>query len=1261
MADNYVKPVIHKLNIGDYLGQQFGSSTGAYHYTPSNFDTAAVESIMPKQEDHPGIVSRIIDVLSRPMYAVDNVLKDTIGTNPDTSHLGESFWRGLSGVDKTTGWDLMDKIDATRVSNTPIPDWVKGLGGFALSAGTDPLSYVPLGWAIKPFQAAKSALTGEKAFNLARQAPLEATMTSAGTKAEAKAFDKEAKALGKEKTLDLINQHLAKGNPTPVTEPTIPPTPATVTQASNDVRRGTIGDSIAQDLETRPTTSVRTPETPVGTNPATYREPEVQVNNVVALTRTYSEEAKAKNLSGASRNSYISTRLIPMLKKIKDQEAAAGRYPVIRTPESIYHMDISDGYEIMGKDFSKVHLGRAEQTIPPSSVQAGLGATLDAIQKGLPEEDTIAYIKDAILKGHHVKDIKQAPTEAGASALAKTFYDYRDELIKRLNENEAQYGLRDAAQGTEIGRNTAREVTARLDNPKVSLGENVQDVANISGRIKTEGDIRGVSSGGKIKAAQEAADNLRGRMPPEDIPSARTTSAVARDLAEGRAMLGDAKLYKRLSKQGRRDAEEELRARGPIISLENQVDASLSGRMKRMSNAIFSRTIFGYRHEQLQRLYRNNINGEAGVLHGVLTRALDEVAKKHTPDAIVDGFNSLKLGRNVDAMATGPAQDAARDLLDKFDTLLSLHTGEGKDVGKTILSESAFFKDGATLDTINSLLKEVGLSHKFDLSKLKNPNDMVELAQQWKTWKIKDPIDFLKKFDEAKTRFVTRKAVAEDFAQRFGSTEFKPGWSRIRESNSKMSHVIPHDVFFPPEAIRMLKSFDDAFMKPTSYFGKKGIVAGFYNNIVDPFLRIWKPSVTIARPGFHVRNAIGDYALNAMAGVYSPTHYINAMRMQKAIGRFDGDIAEARKYFAEHNRINDLDSNSIMRTVKLKNGKEEPLTAAMAGQLAARHGLLTTYKSSGAYDILGQESATGAVARITQKLTEDNPYMRTMGRIAQGEQHHFRLAQFDKLLGDSKFTGKFDTIEDAANAAVTETQKFHPDVYGLNPAEAKTMRRLVPFYTWFRQTTPLILSTMITHPARITGMYKAEYGIQQAFGMNTKSYEDPFLQGEQYPSFVTSNLTGPVTIGDSQQYVYNLGTPLESLGDVFNKDIKQPSDAISAVSGGLVGMLNPVLRATPELIGKTKLQNAQYIPDTGEYIDQMLPFINQLANISGVSPTGSVFNTVTGAGPMIDPQRAVQKGEKDYFYNTTTLNFLSGLGIQNVSRPSYRNIRLKEG
>ena len=120
----------------------------------------SMEATTGSHED-PSFLTRVFDILSRPMYATSNALmarvkaEQAANRSTDITDLnyvpiigkewwasmteGEAMWRGLSGQDKTDPFQI---LDTAHPDMNPI---AKGVLGFALSVALDPTSYIGVG------------------------------------------------------------------------------------------------------------------------------------------------------------------------------------------------------------------------------------------------------------------------------------------------------------------------------------------------------------------------------------------------------------------------------------------------------------------------------------------------------------------------------------------------------------------------------------------------------------------------------------------------------------------------------------------------------------------------------------------------------------------------------------------------------------------------------------------------------------------------------------------------------------------------------------------------------------------------------------------------------------------------------------------------------------------------------------------------------------------------------------------------------------
>ena len=418
--------------------------------------------------------------------------------------------------------------------------------------------------------------------------------------------------------------------------------------------------------------------------------------------------------------------------------------------------------------------------------------------------------------------------------------------------------------------------------------------------------------------------------------------------------------------------------------------------------------------------------------------------------------------------------------------------------------------------------------------------------------------------------------------------------------------------------------------KATDFRGNDGMTGTMINKFWDPVMSVWKPYVTIARPGHTIRNVMTDISTNMLDGIVTMKPYKDSMAMMKALGHLEDQGAAAVVALGGEKL---LEGGDHMFTTVLKGGAKQEVTTLGAAQMADKEGMFLNFHES--EDILEQKDP-GKVMGFLQ----GNRYIKTMGKGAEVANNYTKVAHYRALMGRASFTKNYDTFEAASHAAASRVRQFHPDPTGLAPFEQKYVRRVMPFYSFTRQTVPLILEQLVAHPGRMTLLPKATYALAQATGTNPQSLTDQFPIGELYPSFVSDTIGGIYDfsgLGGTQRETMNFGTAEEGVlggstlgGNPFNNAIN---------------LLNPLIKAPIDLIAGKRLGGGQHIPDKGEYIDQQIPIVTNVAGITGWSPSGSVANILTRNGDAIDPQRQVQKGNKTAFFNQYTLNFLLGLGI----------------
>jgi len=128
----------NSTNAGYKPGQITKAKTQSKERTTVNIDdleqfkAEAAKRGLEVKEKKPSLFRRSLDILSRPLYSTANVVKDAVDGG-DFKPL-QSFARGISGQDKTTYSDILEKVGVQN-------KFVKGGLGFVLDVALDPTTY----------------------------------------------------------------------------------------------------------------------------------------------------------------------------------------------------------------------------------------------------------------------------------------------------------------------------------------------------------------------------------------------------------------------------------------------------------------------------------------------------------------------------------------------------------------------------------------------------------------------------------------------------------------------------------------------------------------------------------------------------------------------------------------------------------------------------------------------------------------------------------------------------------------------------------------------------------------------------------------------------------------------------------------------------------------------------------------------------------------------------------------------------------------
>jgi hypothetical protein len=309
-------------------------------------------------------------------------------------------------------------------------------------------------------------------------------------------------------------------------------------------------------------------------------------------------------------------------------------------------------------------------------------------------------------------------------------------------------------------------------------------------------------------------------------------------------------------------------------------------------------------------------------------------------------------------------------------------------------------------------------------------------------------------------------------------------------------------------------------------------------------------------------------------------------------------------------------------------------------------------------DYMDEGVDVGGFSKFMEKVALEGTKVEKLAMgVSEYREHYARLQHFMQIIYKEQAAAKktYSSIDELMQQAADRVKRFHPDVTMLSTFELRYMRRLIPFYSWFRGVLPIVASTLVTQPGRVLAFPKISYNVAVMSGVDPNSLSDPFPTDQLFPSFLSEQMVGPVI--DTGEGYFGISPGVLHV-DVLNTIGTDPLR-------GVAGMVSPLIRMPAEMLSGGAWGTGARIKDMSDYLDSSLPGVNYAANISGFSPTGSVASLMQGQG--LDPQyqqAAGNKTEQDQLLSL--LNWFTGFGINNQSRPNFINYaeiekRNKEG
>jgi len=994
-----------------------------------------------------------------------------------------------------------------------------------------------------------------------------------------------------------------------------------------------------------------------------------EMNKSIVNARRYSKEG-----TFAERQASAMDRAVGDFAKQAEAARATGSEPFVEAANGRnYTISMDQAIDALAKNGHAEAVSRGlfntAHEVGPHAFTAGLAEVLRHADEGtgILRDQVVDNIVDAmnnattenyrILHRTHksafVKNTWEGNTVIAQRELAEAMVDSIDDLVDIASSNKARYSKR-VAEETEKLTNVTNQRVAEAMKPETSASEAAELVNDIpkaekaaADEIKATADARVNASVGSVKSVTDAGID------------AKSTEAAAKK-AKGNAE-GNQKAVEDASKAEAKRAVEDFDEIGKksqpdyVHDVDVQNAVQMEGIIERITNWFGTKFLPNYGAAQLADFWRLNksFNSSTAARFG---KTLNGLAKEYKPSDIKDAWQILR--DTTKTKAPAGLTPEMTELVKK------LNVAAGAIYDFRGMKDSAFFtsfmqigldlKKPESWDVINRALARRGIGHRFKTMKDDKSLTRTQVASQYLDWDVENPLEFLHNSFEALRDLATNKAIVDHMINKWGVTTPREGYVRMASSKgtSDLVDFFPTKTqyYIPKEAAEQMQNLEKIMKASTNFKGQKGAFARFMNDTVDPMIQMWKTLVTIVRPSHHMRNLVGDMSASWLDGVYGQAPYRKSMGMlisQRQKKTFEEQVRQIQGL------ISPLELKQITNpkfTVKLANGKVQQLDSVMMNRLAYQSGVLPLFTSI--EDIMSESSR--GLGRVSKGLMESKP-IKFMGNISEKTSHLGRLSHWIALMERGHFTNKFSSLEDAAHAASKRMRKFHPDSSGLTAFEQKYMRRIFPFYSWFRQAVPTFAARLVTKPARINDLNKVQYEFASAMGVDPQSLSDPFPEDQEFPSWLRASPTGPWTKGG---LMMNFGTPIETLTGLANEtpESSQGGSGNPQILEQILNMLNPAIKAPIELTGGSMVTNRP-VSDPSEYVDSMIPGASTVGTAFGSwSPSGTVQNILTGqstGGPgPIDPMRSTLRDGNNRWLNQSLLNFLVGISAKNAYSPT---------
>ncbi len=936
------------------------------------------------------------------------------------------------------------------------------------------------------------------------------------------------------------------------------------------------------------------------------------------------EAARPANLGKITREermSYVYDKYMKLLKASEDTLISRGISPIVGKGERGLPLSMYDVLSVMPRNIVEHRMMDRLRHIPPTNWLDAAGTIAYAISKDVPIDAAI-YDKvlralmqpngkfntfaESVIEGKAKGGIYAQMAESDISRLVKKFIAAGPEFAAAVERNSARAGIKYGqyveALRVEVIDNLIKDVSVNLGNSSEIL-RIVDDLDSyVTNGVRAVGEP--VLDGAAEQVAAEATSALD-----EILPVAEVKSALQAE--------------KKFIKEGVNPGEAALDdALKTVDDLDFPVEyvANMHDRLLLAQGVSFLRHIFPHignkalrpfflAHQSAAKAVSTKYAAMLGRIDKTYTKAEISEAWKNIQDGITKGDPSSRIGA------------AQIEITQALSTIFNLNPNRG------IITLS-----GLDLEHVNAKMTHFGIPEKYRLT----GDSFEEALMSYKTWEnVEDPLNLFSRVHTAVRAAQADKLLADTIIREFGSKTVV-GSKNVKLINTDKTvlgsllqgHYFEKDIV---NQLRVLETSIKELMKPPSM----NRIARLYDSAIHSY----KAGLTIYVPAHHMRNMYGDIWLASMDGLFNPSYYKKSMRV----------LASRKTNYKDFNpdvfNVGELGDGKAVITLTY-DGKPVALTADNLYRLAVSKGVLTDYTVI--EDLAVGASDTTLATSVSKQIEKISPFKgaihNKVTKVSEYREHYVRMAHFLYALEQKKvLKGKTlqDALESAGHTASARVRKWHPDGSDYSSFERNQLRRVILFYSWIRKAIPLVLESAFTQPGRFMIYPKAMYNMAEANGINLQGMADPFPVDQLFPEWMHDQALGPQMGKSGAYFGIKQGIPGP---DVLEQYFSSPLGTMST----LMASVTPAIRMPWEITLAKTARTQSDIKDWPSWLLNQLPYGSRINTMAG-EPVGVPAKSNIGYEPQLDIGGVTldKKG-------ITGLNWLSGLGITDMSKPSYQ-------